>query len=127
MGVADKRSARQKAREKAYAPYSKFRVGAALMTEDGSVYTGCNVENASYGATCCAERVAIFKAVSDGKRDFTAIAVMSDSHKFTFPCGICLQVMVEFKIPTVIVADRSGGTAQYKLNDLLPYAFDKIK
>ncbi len=117
----------KKAREKAYAPYSKFRVGAALLARDGSVYTGCNVENASFGATCCAERVAIYKAVSDGRRDFAAIAVVSDSQGSTFPCGICRQVMTEFRIPVVIVVDEVGRIAEYRLNDLLPYAFDKIE
>ncbi|MGI6189038.1 MAG: cytidine deaminase [Clostridiales bacterium] len=117
----------EKARERAYAPYSKFRVGAALLTQDGSIYTGCNVENASFGAACCAERVAVFKAISDGRRDFTAMAVVSDSQGFTFPCGICRQVMAEFKIPVIIVVDQNGRTAEYKLNDLLPHAFDKIE
>lgn len=114
-----------KAKERAYAPYSNFRVGAALLAEDGSVYTGCNVENASYGATCCAERVAIFSAVADGKRSFKAIAVVSDHEGFTFPCGICRQVMLEFDIPTVIVADSSGAYREYALKDLIPNGFKK--
>lgn len=115
-----------RARERAYAPYSKFRVGATLLAEDGSIYTGCNVENASYGATCCAERVAIFSAVADGKRSFKAIAVVSDHKGFTFPCGICRQVMLEFDIPTVIVADSNGAYREYSLEALLPNGFSKF-
>ena len=92
-----------KAKNNAYAPYSHFRVGAALLDVDHNITRGCNIENISFGATCCAERVAIFKAVSQGQKDFKAIAVVSDSQDFTFPCGICRQVMVEFKIPIVIV------------------------
>jgi cytidine deaminase len=115
-----------RAKEKAYAPYSNFRVGAALLAQDGSIYTGCNVENASYGATCCAERVAIFSAVADGKRSFKAIAVVSDSCGFTFPCGICRQVMLEFDIPVVIVADSGGTYREYTLEDLLPNGFKKF-
>ncbi|SFQ36628.1 cytidine deaminase [Caldicoprobacter faecalis] len=115
-----------KVKERAYVPYSNFRVGAALLAEDGSVYTGCNVENASYGATCCAERVAIFSAVADGKRSFKAVAVVSDYKGFTFPCGICRQVMLEFDIPTVIVADSNGTYREYTLKDLLPNGFKKF-
>lgn len=116
-----------KAKGKAYAPYSNFKVGAALLAEDDAVYAGCNVENASYGATCCAERVAIFTAVADGKRNFKAIAVVSDSSDFTFPCGICRQVMLEFNIPVVIVADNSGRWLEYKLQELLPNGFNKFR
>ncbi|MBM7581834.1 cytidine deaminase [Caldicoprobacter guelmensis] len=115
-----------KAKEKAYAPYSGFRVGAALLSEDGSIYTGCNVENVSFGATCCAERVAIFSAVADGKRRFKAIAIVSDYEGFTFPCGICLQVMLEFDIPTVIVADGRGTSSEYALEELLPKGFKRF-
>ncbi|HBM81251.1 MAG TPA: cytidine deaminase, partial [Clostridiaceae bacterium] len=81
--------------ENAYAPYSKFRVGAALLAKDGRIYTGCNIENASYGVTNCAERTAIFKAVSEGVKDFISIAINSDSDMFVLPCGVCRQVMAE--------------------------------
>jgi cytidine deaminase len=84
------------ARERAYAPYSRFRVGAALLTAGGEIYTGCNVENASYGLTCCAERVALFKAVSEGHKDFSALAVTCDSTDYCSPCGACRQVLAEF-------------------------------
>ena len=107
------------ARKNAYAPYSKFYVGAALLTKSGKVYTGCNVENLSFGATICAERCAIAKAVSEGERDFSAIAVYA-GEKFTSPCGICLQTIYEFtKDIDIILADRSAIKV-YKLQDLMP-------
>ncbi|MBE6911064.1 MAG: cytidine deaminase [Ruminococcaceae bacterium] len=107
------------ARKNAYAPYSKFYVGAALLTKSGKVYTGCNVENLSFGATICAERCAIAKAVSEGERDFSAIAVYA-GEKFTSPCGICLQTIYEFtKDIDIILADRNAIKV-YKLQDLMP-------
>jgi len=112
-------------RQNAYVPYSGFRVGAALLTGKGKVYTGCNVENASYGATCCAERTAVFKAVSEGGVEFKAIAVASDSEELTFPCGICRQVLAEFKIPRIIAANKRGEYREFDLKELLPYAFAK--
>lgn len=108
----------------AYAPYSNFLVGAALLTEDGDIYTGCNIENASYGATNCAERTAIFKAISEGKRQFKKIAIVSSAEDVTFPCGICRQVLAEF-MPDgeVIFEDKNHQTKILKVADLLPYRF----
>ena len=108
----------------AYAPYSKFKVGAALLCRDGSVYTGCNIENATYGATNCAERTAVFRAVSEGKREFTAIAVTSSGQGLTFPCGICRQVLAEFSPEIkVILEDENGGLHTFALSELLPHSF----
>lgn len=107
----------------AYAPYSHFYVGAALLTKDGNVYTGCNIENASYGATNCAERTAIFKAVSEGKRDFIKIAVVSKEGKTAYPCGICLQVMNEFMPDGVVVLEKEGMIIDYRVKELLPVGF----
>lgn len=114
----------------AYAPYSGYKVGAALLTADGKVYTGCNIENASYTPTVCAERTAIFKAVSEGERDFVMLAVCGGkdgqlSGAFP-PCGVCRQVMAEFcpkDMPILIVSGADSHTA-VTLGDLLPYAFD---
>lgn len=113
------------AREYAYAPYSQFKVGAALMTENGRVYTGCNVENGSFGGTICAERVAAVKAVSEGDVLFTAAAVTSDKGDPTFPCGICLQFLSQFASPEmrIILKDKSGQLAAYTLGELLPHSF----
>ncbi|MFO0850123.1 MAG: cytidine deaminase [Gemmataceae bacterium] len=113
------------AREKAFAPYSHFRVGAALEAADGAVYTGCNVESASYGLTLCAERVALAKAVSDGHTRFVRVAVVTDVPTLTPPCGACRQLLWEFA-PTadVILANLAGNVAHYKMADLLPFAFD---
>ena len=116
----------KEAKENAYAPYSGFRVGAALLDVNHKIYKGCNIENISFGATCCAERVAIFKAISQGQKDFRAIAVVSDSQDITFPCGICRQVMVEFKIPRVIVGNRHGEYKEYTIKELMPYAFNNL-
>ncbi len=113
------------ARENAHAPYSRFPVGAALLTEDGRVFTGCNVENASYGLTICAERVAVFKAISEGVRDFRAIAVIGREDDVPCsPCGACRQVLHEFN-PTlrVIVPSGSGSSRVWTLDELLPHAF----
>jgi cytidine deaminase len=113
-----------KAKEYAYAPYSKFRVGAALLAKNGKVYTGCNVECASFGGTNCAERTAIFKAISEGNRDFEAIAIASDNGMFTFPCGICRQVIFEFgKDIKIIVGDEDGKIKIVPIKELLPYGF----
>ena len=114
----------EKAAQNAYAPYSGFKVGAAVLCRDGSVYTGCNIENASYGATNCAERTAVFKAVSEGKKEFLKIAIMSSGRGFTFPCGICRQVLWEF-MPQgdVVLGDVNGRIKVFKLKELLPEAF----
>ena len=112
----------KEARQNAYAPHSKFLVGAALLTADGKVFTGCNIENASYGLTVCAERVAIFKAVSEGYRKFRAIAIVTSD--CSYPCGACLQVMAEFAPNlTVIVSDSKKKTRIVKLKELMPKAF----
>ncbi len=115
-----------KAKEKAYAPYSGLRVGAALLGENGKIFTGVNVENVSFGATCCAERTAVFSAVTEGVKDFLAIAVASDLDTVIFPCGICRQVMVEFKIPKVLVSDNKGNYKLYTLEELQPYSFKEF-
>ena len=120
----------EEARKLSYCPYSHFAVGAALLTKSGKVYTGCNIENASYTPTVCAERVAIFKAVSEGERDFVMLAVCGGkdgqlSGAFP-PCGVCRQVMAEFcpkDMPILIVSGADSYTA-VTLGDLLPYAFD---
>lgn len=118
--------AAKEAMENAYAPYSNFRVGAALLTEDEKVYTGCNIENASYGGTNCAERTALFKALSEGHRKFNKIAIISDSLEYTYPCGICRQVLAEHGVDMeIIVADFNGEFKVHKLSELLPYAFTR--
>lgn len=113
-----------------YAPYSDFRVGAALLAKDGTVYTGCNIENAAYGPSNCAERTAFFKAVSEGVRDFEAICVVGGKGgrltTYTPPCGVCRQVMMEFCRPTdfqVILAVSKDDYVVYQLEDLLPMGF----
>ena len=113
-----------KAMENAYAPYSGFKVGAALLCSDKKVYTGCNIENSSYGASNCAERTAIFKAVSEGEREFEKIAIVSSSGAFTFPCGICRQVLSEFMYDkTVVLFSEKDGIREFKVKELLPEAF----
>jgi cytidine deaminase len=113
------------ARQNAHAPFSHFRVGAALETADGRIITGCNVENATYGLTICAERVAVFKAVSEGHRQFTRVAVVADTEEPTPPCGACRQILWEFGGDLeVILGNLSGEKARYSLKELLPHAFD---
>ena len=119
------------AREKAYAPYSHFAVGAAVLTKNGQVYRGCNVENASYGATNCAERTAIFKAVSEGNKEFSKIAIVGgkageEISEYAYPCGVCRQVMAEFVNPKeliVIVAKSKDEYVEMTLEELLPNSF----
>lgn len=116
------------ARKKAYTPYSNFNVGAAVLTEDGRVFNGCNIENASFGATNCAERTAIFKAVSEGAQTITAIAIVGDFKSFTYPCGICRQVFAEFakdETMKVILAKNEDEYIVEELKDILPGAFSK--
>jgi cytidine deaminase len=113
------------ARQHAHAAFSNFRVGAALETADGQIVTGCNVENATYGLTICAERVAVFKAISEGHRSFTRVAVVADTAEPTPPCGACRQILWEFGGDLeVILGNLSGETARYQLKDLLPHPFD---
>ncbi|MGB2752714.1 MAG: cytidine deaminase [Pyrinomonadaceae bacterium] len=112
-------------RERAYAPYSNFKVGAAVETEDGDVYTGCNVESASYGLTVCAERVAIWKGISRGETKFSRIAVVVDTEDLTPPCGVCRQIIWEFcgDVP-VILSNLHGKKETLMMGELLPRAFD---
>ena len=112
-------------REHAYVPYSKFKVGAAVITKEGKIYTGCNVENASYGLCNCAERTAIFKAISEGERELVTIAVVADTIKPVAPCGACRQEMAEFDIEKVIMCNLQGDEYVATLKDLLPYSFEK--
>jgi cytidine deaminase len=117
----------KKAREaskKSYSPYSKFSVGASVLTEENKIFAGCNIENSSYGLSICAERVAIFKAVSEGYFRFKAIAVYCNTSKFTFPCGACLQVLSEFSKNIKIISINKEGKYKIKnLKELLPEMF----
>jgi cytidine deaminase len=110
-------------RKQSYSPYSNFAVGAAVLSNDGYIYGGCNIENASYGLTNCAERTAIFNAVSDGKRNISAIAVVADTDRPCSPCGACRQVIGEFKIPCIIIANLKGEYKTVTLEELLPFSF----
>lgn len=120
-------------REKSYCPYSKFSVGCALLTKDGSIYTGANIENSSFSATVCAERVAFFKAISENKRDFSAIAIVGarvgeEPKEPCFPCGVCRQVMSEFcnkDFKIYLLSDEN--ILEYSLSSLIPYAFELEK
>ena len=112
--------------ERSYVPYSKFPVGAALLCADGTVFTGCNVENSAYGSTICAERTAIVKAVSEGHRDFVRIAIAGRSDDYCVPCGTCRQVMMEFAPEMeVICVNKAGEAKKFALRELLPYGFDQ--
>lgn len=107
-----------------YSPYSNFRVGAAVLSENGNIYTGCNIENASFGATNCAERTAVFKAVSNADTRLVRLAIVSQKDTFTPPCGICRQVMSEFmKEDAVIILEAAGEIKKFTLKSLLPHAF----
>lgn len=118
-------AAARDAREHAHAPFSNFRVGAAVRAKSGRIFTGCNVENASYGLTICAERVAIFKAISEGEREFDAIAVVTDTDTLTPPCGACRQIIWEFcgDVP-VILSNLDGKIERERSLNLLPRPFD---
>ncbi len=113
----------KKVRENAYAPYSNFKVGAAILTEEGKIFTGVNVENASYGLSICAERVALFKAISEGYRRFKAIAVVADTNEPVPPCGACRQVLAEFGSLKVIMGNLKGDMKVKDLSELLPESF----
>ena len=114
----------RKAAENAYVPYSHFGVGAALLDKNGNVHLGCNIENASYGATNCAERTAIFSAVAQGIREFEKIAIVCDKTGYPYPCGICRQVMSEFMPDAeVLIADENDNIKRYTVRQLLPEIF----
>ena len=118
-------AAASKAREHAHAPYSHFRVGAALRANSGRIFTGCNIENSTFGLTLCAERVAVFKAISEGERGFNAVAVVADTERLTPPCGACRQILWEFcRDAEVILANLSGQITVRRMSDLFPDAFD---
>lgn len=118
-------AAATRAREHASAPYSGFRIGAAVRARDGRLFTGCNVENASFGLTVCAERVALLKALSEGARGFDTIVVVADTVSPTPPCGACRQLLWEYcGDATLVLANLSGVTGEYHLGDLLPLPFD---
>ena len=115
----------KEAKEFAYVPYSGFKVGAALQTKSGKVYTGCNIENSSYGASNCAERTAIFKAVSEGETEFESIAIVSSAKEVTYPCGICRQVMSEFmKDADIFFEDKDGNIVDSSVPEMMPFMFD---
>lgn len=117
--------AAQQARLHSVAPFSNFQVGAAVRTESGKVYTGCNVESASYGLTVCAERVAIWKALSEGERHFTELALVADSETLLPPCGTCRQIIWEFaRGARIVFANLNGESESFQMADLLPRAFD---
>ncbi|MBR6801551.1 MAG: cytidine deaminase [Eubacteriaceae bacterium] len=108
-----------------YSPYSNYKVGAAILTDTGKIYTGCNIENASYGATICAERTAAVKAVSEGEKRFTAIAIACSGSTFAYPCGICRQFLYEFCVPgmKLYLIKKDGETREELFEEMLPYGF----
>jgi cytidine deaminase len=113
------------ASEAAFAPFSNFRVGAVVETDDGKLFKGCNIESSSYGLTVCAERVAIWKALSEGYKSFKSVVVVADTESLTPPCGACRQIIWEFcRDASVIFANLSGKSEKFKASDLLPHAFD---
>ena len=114
-----------KARENAYVPFSKFKVGAAVLTKSGEIFTGCNIENSSFGLTVCAERVAIFNAAASGVRpgEIKMLLVAADTDDVTSPCGACRQVMAEFEIPHIIMANVKGDLRKVTVEELLPFGF----
>lgn len=113
-----------KASQNAYAPYSRFFVGAALECADGTVYTGCNVENAALGSSICAERTALTKAVSEGRKEFVRIAVYAEGEHYCMPCGACRQMLVEFAPDMEVLCAKAGGRyVSYRLSELLPHRF----
>lgn len=116
-------AAARAARDNAYAPYSKFKVGAAVETVDGEIFTGCNIENASYGLTCCAERNAVFAAVCSGVRRFKTLCVVADTDEPVAPCGACRQVLAEFPFEKIILTNCKGQTKTMSVAELLPYGF----
>jgi cytidine deaminase len=121
-------AAAREARERAFAPFSNFKVGAAVEAEDGTLFTGCNVESASYGLTMCAERVAIFKGVSEGRTRFVRVAIVTDARTLTSPCGACRQLLWEFaRDADVILANLAGDSKRWTMRELLPDAFDASK
>ena len=115
----------KKYREFSYSPYSRFKVGAAVLTKSGKVFGGCNIENSSYPVTNCAERTAIFKAVSEGEKELEAIALIADTEGPCSPCGACRQVMGEFKINRIIMANLKGDKKVVTLEEVLPFAFSE--
>ena len=118
-------AAARAARERAVADYSGFKVGAALETADGQIVTGCNIENATYGLTICAERVAVFKALSEGRRAFRRIAIVADTNDPTPPCGACRQILWEFAGDIeIVLANLEAVTATHRMSELLPHPFD---
>ncbi|MBR6329468.1 MAG: cytidine deaminase [Lachnospiraceae bacterium] len=132
MDTAKLVTAALEARNNSYSPYSHYRVGAALLTKDGSIFTGCNIENSSYGLTCCAERVALFNAVSKGEREFEALAIAGGAEDeedelsgYAFPCGACRQVMSEFagEDLRILVVRSTSDVKEYTLGQLLPESF----
>lgn len=125
QNAADLLKKARAARENAYAPYSHFRVGAALLAESGRIYIGCNVENASLGATVCAERNALGAAVAAGERKFTAVCIAADGDGVT-PCGICRQALCEFSPDMAVLCATADGCTTYSLRELLPHAFDRF-
>ena len=115
----------EKAAKNSYSPYSRFPVGAALECSDGTVFTGCNVENAALGSTICAERTAAVKAVSEGHTDFTRIAIWGESRDYCMPCGACRQFLSEFSMDIEVLCAKAGGRyVSYKLRELLPHTFN---
>ncbi len=126
MNILELISEAYKAKKYSYAPYSNFHVGAALCTDSGRIYRGCNIENAAYSPTNCAERTAFFKAVSEGERKFRGIAIVGDKEEYLAPCGVCRQVMMEFCDPKefqVILAKNPSDYKVYTLEELFPGAF----
>jgi cytidine deaminase len=115
----------RRSRDYAFAPFSRFKVGAAVKTRDGRIYTGCNIENASFGLTICAERTALFKAISEGTREFLQVVIVTDATKLTPPCGACRQVLWEFAPDAeIILANIRGRTQRLRMSALLPMPFD---